>query len=303
MVTIQSKGYNDYGIFASSPNIEISQTMNMSLIETKTSTMSTMHDMELSDFCTTTQNAFYWMSWGQNEETYIGFGGDLYQNGEVIGITSVPSISLYSLDMQWIDITYNGPLIFYTHDCTVTLLLSLFNNISNSYFNVGDYIEIEWDLLNADSLSIPIRIYSNNMVNIDYSVYLLEDNGCLLCSNFEDSHCVDCDEGIYIQDLVTYNIYNNNYSVMVEANSSVLNLQTDSYYFQRNVVDIYVQIENIEGKNIIYPGSELYLIPIFQENETIQPDGTVFVSFDAAFNVSFNALHRMYYLNYFNYFF
>eukprot|EP01084_Bolivina_argentea_P145683 255301_1 len=164
-------------------------------------------------------------------------------------------------------IIYGGIYTFYTNACTLNL------HITTSNFSVGGFLRFIWDIHSATSLNIPIYITSDDIVDIDHTIYILENNICLIYS--KNGSYVECDHGIKITDLKQYNKDQNEYKIHI---SSTLNdLQISHTILSRNVMNVEIIIEVSNG---LFPNSDMQIIPIFDISKPTQPNGIILIYFD-----------------------
>ena len=157
-------------------------------------------------------------------------------------------------------------------------------------FAVGDSIDISFVLNQGDRTMAPIWIHSEDILDVDHTLYINESGHCLLCRE-----CTECavNGQIPITSLRTYDVEENVYTVTLTAdtpfNEDLLGEQR-VFVFSRIVHHVELLFVDDTGNPInftaIYPGMRLHL----QYDDAIftappQEEGTVTIQWDTALNL------------------
>eukprot|EP01083_Nonionella_stella_P219227 785511_1 len=261
---------------------------------------------EFTNIDMTQHRSAFWMKWSAlHDETgkaistptfRIGFGDivDRYPLSDFVSNTDLygaPVSGMYkaafssqSDKMHW---------KFYHNECSTKLTSHI--NANDTYtFKIGDPLYIGWDLTQASSLNVPIYITSDDIMDMNYTLYIQENDLCLLCKLTEGNVCTMCSNpvNITIRDLYFYNTDKNYYEVSVSSHSDLqLQIKDENpVKLTRMVMDVNIQIEM--EKQGLYPHSELLLIPVYDRNNVTQPNASIAVIWDD--DLSFNTQCHMF---------
>eukprot|EP01084_Bolivina_argentea_P186927 322103_1 len=220
----------------------------------------------------------FWMHWTPVVD--MGFG-------HVFGEHSFGKPIFKSLDGDDIiipeleNIKICGTFQFNTTSCSLDI------NFPNRFI-VNDYLQFNWTLFQATSLNVPVHITSPNIVGINHVINIYDNvenaSICVLCDTYQSESCTDCSKGIYIRDVIDYNISENVYSLHL---SSALDLLTpgEPMLLKRNVEQIQFLVEmsfHLDGNDTfgLYPNAKIHINPIFANNAPFQPQGVFQIEFD-----------------------
>eukprot|EP01084_Bolivina_argentea_P145684 255304_1 len=233
-------------------------------------------------------NSAFWMKWSLDRDENgnalsipywrMGFG-DIYDKynfndfgcrDSVYGAYVCHDIEVFTGDIYDMTI-HDSKYTFYTNTCTLNVYIQILN------FSIGGHLHFLWDLHEATSLNVPIYIFSDDIMFIDHTVYILENNTCLIYS--QNGSYINCDYGIEISGLKQYNILENEYKLYVTSKLNGLQVsQNNPITLSRIVMNVAIIIDIPNG---LFPNSELYITAnIDDRTNPTQPNGTIIIYFD-----------------------
>eukprot|EP01084_Bolivina_argentea_P263402 445833_1 len=172
---------------------------------------------------------------------------------------------------------YDAAFRFYTDTCSIQLEM-VDMDINMYTFNVGDFVIFKWTFTEATSLNVPISIYSHQIVDFEYKMYIHEGY-CLFCKDLVDDSCTPCEEGLEIIDLKTYEISNNKYEIYFLSKLENLFITNNPTVLSRNIMEVQVFMDVVT--NYLFPNAELFITTVIANvSMASQPNGTIMVKFD-----------------------
>eukprot|EP01084_Bolivina_argentea_P289665 497447_1 len=232
-----------------------------------------------------------WMKWGPVWK--MGFG-DIINENRLDMRYSIPATNMNSIKIC------NGIFSFQSSGCSLNLDIIPDDDV----FAVGQNLLIvsNWNLSEATSLQTPIYITSEHIIDMDF-VMSITDNGynfslCSICHENEmnpDGSCYECRNGIPINDLKTYNKTNNNYKIKLWTEFDGLYPKEQSVTLHRLIQEVQFIIENpwlndsYENLSFsIHPNAGIFVIPIYNITNVVQPNGNFIIQFDPDFTFKDN---------------